>query len=185
MGKVAAQVAQAQLAAERFDLGKVAAQAAQAQLAASSFLAAMPELTPELFGGAWNERVAASVWRLERTSLTEDIVADAADPKRAVEELAKDAAAVEEAAPPGAKERVNTRLYWLWVQRLSQLVQLAKFAPLVFDMLMKLLDLSTMTLLSVNAEDLPTVPPPDLPTTQQIKPVPSHLEEDPSISADP
>ena len=56
--KVAAQVAQAQLAAERFDLGKVAAQAEQAQLAASSFLAAMPELTPELFGGAWNERVA-------------------------------------------------------------------------------------------------------------------------------
>ena len=189
LGKVAAQAAQAQLAAERFDLGKVAAQAAQAQLAASSFLAAMPELTPELFGGAWNERVAASVGRLERTFLTEDIVADAADPKRAVEELAKDAAAVEEAAPPGAKERVNTRLYWLWVQRLSQLVRLAKFTPLVFDMLMKLLDLPTiedyMTLLSVNAEDLPTVPPPDLPTTQQIEPVPSHLEEDPSISADP
>ena len=185
LGKVAAQAAQVQLAAERFDLGKVAAQAAQAQLAASSFLAAMPELTPELFGGAWNERVAASVWRLERTSLTEDIVADAADPKRAVEELAKDAAAVEEAAPPGAKERVNTRLYWLWVQRLSQLVQLAKFAPLVFDMLMKLLDLDYMTLLSVNAEDLPTVPPPDLPTTQQIKPVPSHLEEDPSIKRRP
>ena len=192
LDKVAAQVAQVCIAAERFDLGKVAAQVAQAQLAASSFLAAMPELTPELFGGAWNERVAASIWRLERTSLTEDIVADAADPKRAVvvvEELAKDAAAVEEAAPPGAKERVNTRLYWLWVQRLSQLAQLAKFTPLVFDMLMKLLDLPTiedyMTLLSVNAEDLPTVPPPDLPTTQQIKPMPSHPKEDPSISANP
>ena len=113
LGKVAAQAAQAQLAAERFDLGKVAAQAAQAQLAASSFLARDAGTYTGAIRRAWNERVAASVWRLERTSLTEDIVADAADPKRAVEELAKDAAAVEEAAPPGAKERVNTRLFWL------------------------------------------------------------------------
>ena len=174
--KMVSQVEQARIAAEQFDFDKVAVQAEQARLAASSLLAAMPRLTPELFGGAWDERVAASVGRLERTeAITED-------PKRAIEELAEDAATVKEAAPPGAKERVNARLFWLWLQRFLQLAQLAKFTYVAFDVLTTLLDLP---LLGVNALDLPTVPAPDLPTTHKIEPVPIPLEEDPSTSSDP
>ena len=130
---------------------------------------------------------------MERTEALAKGTSDAADLKRAVDELAEDAATVKEATPPEAQEGVNTRLFWLWVQRLSQLAQIAQFLPVVFELLMRLLgvnasDLPTieelMVLLGVTAPpDLPPVPTPDLPTAQELEPVPSHQEED-STSTD-
>ena len=64
----------------------------------------MPQLTSELFGSAWDERLAEAVDRLERADET---IADSPEPERAVEELVADAATVQEAAPPEAQERVN------------------------------------------------------------------------------
>ena len=68
----------------------------------------------ELFGPAWDERVAEAVDRLQHV---EDIIADAPDPKRAVEELAEDAATVQDAAPADAQEGVNAwvRLLAFWL----------------------------------------------------------------------
>ena len=74
----------------------------------------MPQLTSELFGSAWDERLAEAVDRLERADET---IADSPEPERAVEELVADAATVQEAAPPEARERVNiwVRLFVLWL----------------------------------------------------------------------
>ena len=191
---LAAQVEQARIAAGRFDPTLLAAQVEQARTVASKLLAEIPRLTPELLGGALKERVAEAVGRLERTEALAEDISDAADLKRAIDELAEDAATVKEATPPDAQEGVNTRLFWLWVQRLSQLARVAEFLPVVFGVLMRLLgvnasDLPTveelMVLLGVNApSDLPPVPVPDLPTAQELEPVPSHQEED-STSTDP
>ena len=59
----------------------------------------------ELFGDAWDERLAEAVGRLERA---EDIIRNASEPERAVEELVQDAATVQEAAPSEAQGGVNT-----------------------------------------------------------------------------
>ena len=68
----------------------------------------------EQFGAAWDERIEAAVGRLDRV---EDIVADASEPERAVEDLVEDAATVQEAAPPEAKDEVDRRVWWflLWL----------------------------------------------------------------------
>ena len=70
-----------------------------------------------LLGGAWSEHLSAAVGRLERA---DDIIADAHDPKQAVEQLAADAATVRDAAPADAQEEVNTRVrqvaFWLLTQ---------------------------------------------------------------------
>ena len=187
--QLAAQVERARIAAERFDPTQLAAQVERVRIAASKLLAQIPRLTPELFGGALKERVAGAVGRLEHTEALAEDISDAADLKRAIDELAEDTATVKEATPPEAQEGVNTRLFWLWVQRLSQLARVAEFLPVAFDVLMRLLgvnasDLPTveelMVLLGLNApSDLPPVPPvPDLPTAQELKPVPNHQEED-------
>ena len=65
----------------------------------------------DLLGPASEERVAAAVDRLQRA---EDIIADAPDPRRAVEDVADDAVIVKDAAPPEAQERVN-----IWVRLLA------------------------------------------------------------------
>lgn len=127
----------------------------QARIEAGTQLADMPPLTPELFSGAWNERVADAVGRLERTDArAEDNVAD-----RAVDQLAEDAATIQEAAPPEVQQRVNTRLFWLWVQRLAALAQLAGCFHSVFPVLVALL-----------ATTAPPERPPDLPTIHALEP---------------
>ena len=147
------------------ELSKQATPVLKAAALAAEQLARMPPLTPELFGGAWDEHLAEAVGRLERT----DALADIADPDRAIEELAGDAATVQEAAPPEAQERVNTRLFWLWVHRLADLAKLADFFPVVFPVLVALLAGAT-------PPERPLVPAaPDLPTTQQLEPATTAL----------
>ena len=102
----------AALAAERL----VNSPALKTAVLATGQLARMPPLplTPELFGAAWDERLEAAVGRLERA---EDIIADAPEPERAVEDLVEDAATAQEAAPPEAKDEVDRRVWWflLWL----------------------------------------------------------------------
>ena len=143
----------------------------QARIEASTLLADMPPLTPELFGGgAWNERVAEAVGRLEHVdALAEGDLADEADPDRAIQELAEDAATIQEAALPEAQERVNTRLFWLWVQRLADLAQLAGFFPAVFPVLIALLAVATPP------EQALVPAAPELPTTHELEPVTTAL----------
>ena len=82
-------------------------------------LAAMPPLTSELFGTAWNARLEAAVKRLERA---EDIIAEAPEPELAVEALATDTDTVREAAPPEAREGINKWVQWFWIYLAQKLV---------------------------------------------------------------
>ena len=100
------------IAAERFEPSLLAEQCEQ-------LLAGLPRLSPELFGGAWDE-VAEAVERLERT---EAHAAATADPDRAVEEMAKDVATVHKAAPSEVQEQVKTRLFGLVVRRLTEIAK--------------------------------------------------------------
>ena len=161
--------------------------ALKAAVLAAGQLARMPPLplTPELFGAAWDERLEAAVGRLERA---EDIIADAPDPKRAVEELAEDAATVQEAAPAEAQERVNTRLSWLRVRRelerikevcawITFVVHLLKFLGVPVPELPTAWELlpAVQKLQGVTRPDRPPVPALDLPTTQEIEPATTAL----------
>ena len=67
-----------------------------------------------LLDGAWDERLAAAVGRLERA---EEIIAAAPEPERAVEGLIADAETVREAAPPEAREGINkwVQLFWIYL----------------------------------------------------------------------
>ena len=144
----------------------------QAHQTASKLLADMPPLTPELFGGAWNESVAEAVRRLERTeALAEDLDGDADE----------DAAIVQEAAPPEAQARVKARLSWLGVRRgLERLEKLLSRLVLIWTLLgQPVPDASTTTqLLGVTVP--PSGPPvpmpaPDSSTTRGIEPVATAL----------
>ena len=143
----------AALAAERL----VNSPALKTAVLATGQLARMPPLplTPELFGAAWDERIEAAVGRLERA---EDIIADAPDPKRAGEELAEDAATVQDAAPPEAQEAVNT-----WVRWLAEMI-LAAATPAAARQLLLI-----VALLGIAPPDPP--PPPDLSTTRELEAV--------------
>ena len=131
----------------------------QAHQTASQLLVKTPPLTPELFGEAWNERVAQAVRRLERT---EDLdgVAD------------EDAATVQEAAPPEAQARVKARLCWLRVRRgLALLKEVVSGLALICTLLgVPVPDVfTTAQLLGVTAPPSgPPVPAPDSSTTQGI-----------------
>ena len=177
--QLAMQVEQARKAIGAFDPTQFVAQVEQARKTASKLLAAMPPLTPELFGGAWNERVAEAVGRLERTeTLAEDIVGAAADPNRSGEALAEDAAIVQGAARPEAQQRVNTRLSWLWGLRLlTQLERLYGRVKIVLSVLTFLgvpvpewpTAEELMTLLGMTAPpDGPPVQAPEWPTSQEF-----------------
>ena len=104
----------AALAAERL----ANSPALKAAVLAAGKLARMPPLplTPELFSkeACDNERLQAAVRRLERA---DDVIAQAPEAERAVEELAADATTVIDAARPEAQEGVNawTRLLWFWL----------------------------------------------------------------------
>ena len=173
----------AALAADRL----VNSPALKAAVLAAGQLARMPPLplTPELFGAAWDERLEAAVGRLERA---EDIIADAPDPKRAVEELAEDAATVQEAAPAEAQERVNTRLSWLRVRReLERLKEVYTWIT-ILSFILKFLGVpvpelptagellpAVQKLQGVTRPDRSPVSALDLPTTQEIKPATTAL----------
>ena len=110
-----------------------------------------PGLTSEVFGEAWNHRVAEAVGRLERA---EDIVH--------ASEAVKDLATVREAAPPEAQEAVNTWGRWLTEKLLA--VAVTEAARQVFRVILALL---------VIAPPLPLAP--DLSTTAGFKPVTTAL----------
>ena len=132
---------------------------------AAALLAKMPQLTPELFGGAWNESVAEAVRRLEQT----EVIADADE----------DAATVQKAAPPEAQARVKARLSCLRVRRgLMRLEKCCSRAVLIWTLLgQPVPDVSTTTqLLGVTAPpNGPLVPAPDSSTTLGLEPVTTAL----------
>ena len=168
--RLAAQVEQASKMAARFDPARVAAQIEQAHKAASRLLAEMPQLTPELFGGAWNERVAEAVGRLERA---QDIIRNAPEPERAVEELVKDAATVQEAAPSKARKGLNTWVHHLAWGLLVELIagpELAAAGAAVREVVLSLL---VTLLVATTPPDLP--PAPGLLMGHEIKPVTTAL----------
>ena len=157
---------QAAVLPDFLDHSRLLKQFEQAHQTASKLLAETPQLTPELFGGAWNESVAEAVKRLERTeALAEHL--DGADDK--------DTATVQEAAAPEAQARVRARLCWLHVRRgLARLEKLVSRLVLICTLLGKPVpDVFTTTqLLGVTAPPSgPPVPAPDSSTTLGIEPV--------------
>ena len=126
----------------------------------------MPRLTPELFGEAWNERLAEAVGRLEQA---QDTIADSPEPDRAVEDLVADAATVQEAAPPEAQESVNTWVrffvFWLADKFLAD--------PALEAVREAVLPLIIVLLVLVTPPDPPT--PPELPTSPRLEPVTTAL----------
>ena len=155
--RLATQVEQASKITAQFDPAQLAAQVERA----SRLLAEMPRLTPELFGGAWDERLAAAVWRFETRA--EGILA-AAPPEpepKTIEALSADIGAVIEAAPATAREDTKTWLMGLLAFLVDALAgDPAKEA--LRDALMALL-----VVLSVMVTD-PTLPtPPPAPALQQ------------------
>ena len=146
---------------------RAAAQAAEQlmnspTLRAAAQAAAMPPLTSELFGAAWNERVEAAVKRLERA---EDIISAAPEPERAVEALATDTDTVREAAPPEAQEGINKWVQWFWIYLAQKLVLDPALDPAIEvarEMALRLV----VVLMVITAEPtLPTLPP--APSLQQ------------------
>ena len=130
---------------------------------AAERLARMPPLplTPELFSTACDdERLQAAVRRLEHA---DDVIAEATEPERAVEELAEDAATVQEAARPDAQAGVNawTRLFWLW---LLEKVLLDPALEAASEAVLPVI----VAFLVVTAPPAPP-PPPTLSTTQELK----------------
>ena len=124
--KMAARFDPARVAAQVEQASKIAAQQVElAHKAASRLLAEMPRLTPELFGGAWDERLAAAIGRLERA---EDIIAAAPEPELAIEALARDTDTVRDAAPPEAREWTNK-----WIQVVRQGLGIYLAQKLVLD----------------------------------------------------
>ena len=138
---------------------------------ANKLLAETPQLTPELFGGAWNESVAEAVRRLERTEVLAEHLDGDAD---------EDAATVQKAAPPEAQARVKARLCWLRVRRgLARLEKLFSRLVLICTLLgQPVPDVFTMTQLLLGVTVPPSGPPvpaPDSSTTQGIEPVTTAL----------
>ena len=126
----------------------------------------IPRLTPELFGEAWNERLAEAVGRLEQAQGT---IADSPEPERAVEDLVADAATVQEAAPPEAQESVNT-----WVRSfVFRVVVKLLVDPALEAVREAVLPLIITLLVVVTPPDPPTAP--DLSTSPRLEPVTTAL----------
>ena len=146
------------------ELGRQASPALTAAARAAAELQQSPALKAALFGAAWDERLEAAVGRLERV---EDI-ADAPDPKRAVEELLEDAATVQAAATPEARKWVNR-----WVQIVIWLVLQIVVIPELSRMVREGVPTISAPLTKTTSPDLPQAP--NLPTTREIKPVTTAL----------
>ena len=156
----------AALAAERL----ANSPALKAAVLAAGELARMPPLplTPEVFSTACDdERLQAAVRRLERA---DDVIANAPEVERAVEELAADATTVKDAARPEAQEGVNawTRLFWFW------LLEKLLVDPALEAAGEAVLPVMIVALLVVTAPPDPP-PAPGLSTTQELKPVTTAL----------
>ena len=124
----------------------------------------------ELFGDAWNERLAEAVGRLERA---EDIIRNAPEPERAVKELVEDAATVQEAAPPKAQKSVNMLVHQLAWGLIVQIIagpELAAAGAAVREVVLSLL---VTLLVATTPPDLP--PAPGLLMGHEIKPVTTAL----------
>ena len=109
----------------------------------------------ELFGDAWNERLAEAVGRLERA---EDIIRNAPEPERAVKELVEDAATVQEAAPPKAQKSVNMLVHQLAWGLIVQIIagpELAAAGAAVREVVLSLL---VTLLVATTPPDLPPAP---------------------------
>ena len=126
----------------------------------------MPRLTPELFGEAWNEHLAAAVGRLDSL---ENIIADAPETERTVEELIEDADTVGKAAPLAAQTTIQLVL-WLVVQLVLQVVVIPTLVEALRE---KVYPAIEAALVEPTPPDLP--PPPALPTTQELKPATTAL----------
>ena len=124
----------------------------------------------ELFGEAWDEHLAEAVGRLERV---DDIIRNAPEPEQAVEELIKDAATVQEAAPSRARKAVNTLVRHVAMAFLVELFagpELEAAGETVREVVFSLI----MALLVVTSPPtaLPDLPPaPGLSTSLDISPV--------------
>ena len=124
----------------------------------------------ELFGDAWDERLAEAVGRLERA---EDIIQNTPEPEQAAKELVEDATTVQEAAPSGAQQSVNTLVHHVAMAFLIELLagpglEAAGEAvrEAVFSLIMALL------IATVSPTALPDLPPaPRLLTSIDIEPV--------------
>ena len=130
------------------------AQVEQARKVTGKLQTEMPQLTPELFGGAWNERVAEAVRRLERTATLAEAIDGA---------TAADAATVQDAAPTEAQEKVEMWLSGLRVRR--WLALLKEFY-------------SWVTIISTISTFLGG-PAPNLPTAQELLPTARELPGEP------
>ena len=144
--------------------------AMKAAVLAAGGLARMPPLplTPEVFSTACDdERLQAAVRRLERA---DDVIVNAPEAERAVEELAADATTVKDAARPEAQEEVNTwtQLFWFWI--LEKLL----VDPALEAAGEAVLPVMIVALLVVTAPPDP-LPAPGLSTTQELKPVTTAL----------
>ena len=123
----------------------------------------------ELFGGAWDQRVAEAVGRLERA---EDIIRTAPDPEQAAGELVQDVATVHEAAPSRARKGVNALVHHVATAFLVELFAgpaLEAGAEAVREVVLSLI----MLLVVTAPPDIP--PPPGWSTNLQIKPVTAAL----------
>ena len=128
----------------------------------------------ELFGEAWDERIAEAVGRLERA---DEIIRNAPEPEQAVEELVKDAATVQRAAPSRARKVANTLVSQVAVGFLLELLagpELEAAGEAVRAVLLSLI--MALQLVTTGPPTAPPLPPaPDLPTTRAIKPVTTAL----------
>ena len=152
--KMAALVEQGRKIAAQFDPAQLAAQVEQTHKAASRLLAEMPQLTPELFVGGWDERLAAAVGRLETHA--EGILAAPPEPElKTVEALSADMGAVIEAAPAEAREKTKTCLTWFLVF----LVDAIAGDPAKEAVRHALMELLVVLAVMVTDPTLPTPPP--------------------------
>ena len=133
-------------------------------------MAMIPQLAQDLFGDAWNERLAAAVGRLGHA---EDIIRNAPEPERAIKELVEDAATLQEAAPPKAQKSVNMLVHQLTWGLIVQIIagpELAAAGAAVREVVLSLL---VTLLVATTPPDLP--PAPGLLMSHEIKPVTTAL----------
>ena len=145
-------------------------QVEHAHQVASKLLARTPQLTPELFGSAWDRRVAEAVKRLERT----DTSAESLDG-----DVDEDAATLQKAAPPDAQASVKARLCWLRVRReLVRLEKLCSRLVLIWTLLGEPVPDVATTARLLNATAPPSGPPvpgADPSATRALEPVTTAL----------
>ena len=131
----------------------------------------LQQQSSELFGIAWDKRVAEAVGRLERA---ENIIRNASEPEQAVQELVKDAATVHEAAPARARKSVNRLVHHLAMAFLVELLagpELETAAEAVRQVVFSLIMALLVVTAPPTAPSDPPPPPPGWSTSLQIEAV--------------